>query len=185
MIARWCKRCTSGWALRVHRPRVLEREPAAGNAIDEPDADEAEGQPGDDQADAERHHDEQAAQAHPEGSEPECADLPAEVRVEPRSARVFALDVVHDDRDDRRPADQERSDDGRGAEDADEEAEPVQRVDDLCPLHERAIGCWRGIRHVAHHPFEPYDLAGAEVPAVPTFLSASTRPRIAPRVVAA
>ena len=54
--------------------------------------------------------------------------------------RVAALDVVHDDRDDRRPSDEKRTDDRRGPEDPDDQAERVQRVDDLRPVVERLGG---------------------------------------------
>ena len=46
-----------------HRPAIVQRQPASGDAVDEPEADDAQGQPGDEDADAERDDDEQRAQA--------------------------------------------------------------------------------------------------------------------------
>ena len=71
------------------------------------------------------------AEHDPQQAKPERADLPAEMRLEPGAARLAALHVIEDDGDDRRPAGEERADDGCGAEDAGEQAERVQRVDHL------------------------------------------------------
>ena len=119
--------------LRVHRAAVAQRHPAANDPVDEPESHERHRQPGDEDADAERDDDEEHAERDPQQPEPERADLPAEVRLQPGAARFAPLHVVQDDRDDRRPAGEERADDGRGAEDAGEQAERVQRVDDLRP----------------------------------------------------
>ena len=52
------------------------------------------------------------------------------------AAEVLMNHVGWYDGDDRRPAGEERADDGRGAEDAGEQAECMQRVHDLCPSDE-------------------------------------------------
>src|SRR5437773_11522348 len=86
---------------RVHRPAIDEREPAARDAVDEPESHHAQREPGDENPDAEGHHDEQKTQRHPQETEPERANLPAEVRLEPRPARLAALHVVQDHANDR------------------------------------------------------------------------------------
>ena len=115
--------------LHVHRAAVQEPEPAARDPVDEPDADDAERQPGDEHADAEGEDDEQHAERHPQQAEPERADLPAEVRLEPRAAGVAPLHVVEDDGDDRGPAGEEGADHRGRRHDAHEQADRVQRVD--------------------------------------------------------
>src|SRR4029078_12055978 len=54
-------------------------------------------------------------ETRPELREPERANLPGEMRLEPGAASVAALQVVEDDGDDRRPAEEEGSDDRRRA----------------------------------------------------------------------
>src|SRR2546421_10362245 len=115
----------------VHRSVIYQPEPAAGDAVDEPEADDAERDPRDEDADAERGDDEQHAQPDPERAEPERADLPAEVRLEPRAAHLAPLRVIEDDGDDRRPAEEKGAHDGGGGDDADEQADGVERIDDM------------------------------------------------------
>src|SRR5439155_1058637 len=93
--------------------------------------DGADGDPRDEDADAERGDDEQHAQPDPQRAEPERADLPAEVRLEPRAAHLAPLRVIDDDGDDGGPAEEEGAHDGDGGDDADEEADGVQAVDDV------------------------------------------------------
>ena len=76
--------------------------------------------------------------ADPQHAEPEGADLPSKVRLEPRAPHVAAFHVVEDDGDDRRPAGEERADDGGSADDAGKQAQGVERVNQLCPAHEAA-----------------------------------------------
>ena len=56
------------------------------------------------------------------------------------AAEVLMNHVGWYDGDDRRPAGEERADDGRGAEDAGEQAECVQRVHDLCQVTRESNG---------------------------------------------
>src|SRR6267378_222806 len=98
--------------LFVHRPVIQQAEPAGGDAVDEPEADDAERDPRDEDADAERGDDEQHAQPDPQRAEPERADLPAEVRLEPRAAHLAPLRVIEDDGDDRGPAEEKGAHDG-------------------------------------------------------------------------
>src|SRR5688572_2977646 len=123
----------------VHRAAVTEGEPAFRDAVDEPEPDHAERHPCDEDAHSERDHDEDDAQRHPQQPEPERADLPAEVRVEPCPARLAALDVVQDHRDERRPAEEKGADHGGRANDADQQAERVQTVDDVGQLDQRGV----------------------------------------------
>src|SRR2546426_10803578 len=123
--------------LRVHRPVVIQRHPAANNPVDEPEAHEGDRNPRDQDADAKCHEHKEDAERDPQQPEPERPDLPSEVRLEPRAARLAPLHVVHNHRDDRRPAGEEGADHARGAEDAGKQAERVQRVDGLRPRHER------------------------------------------------
>src|SRR6267378_8537579 len=62
-------------------------------------------------------------------AEPERADLPAEVPLEPRAAHLAPLRVIQDDGDDRGPAEEKGAHDGGGGDDADEQADGVERVD--------------------------------------------------------
>src|SRR5207244_12385536 len=112
--------------LVLHQPKPAARDP-----IDEPEPDGAERDPRDEDADAERGDDEQHAQPDPERAEPERADLPAEVRLEPRAAHLAPLRVIEDDGDDRRPAEEKGAHDGGSGDDADEQADGVERVDDV------------------------------------------------------
>src|SRR5712692_9729146 len=103
--------------LFVHRPVVHQPEPAARDPIDEPQPDDAERRPDDEEPEPERGHDEDPAEAHPQDPEPERADLPAEVRLDPRPAGVAPLRVVQDDGDDRGPPDEKGAHDGGGGDD--------------------------------------------------------------------
>src|SRR5215469_14248446 len=80
--------------LSVHRPAIAQRQPASHDPVDRPDAGGEE----DGQRDGYAHQrDEQRAADHaPEQREPERADLPAEVRLEERAARLRSLHVVDD-----------------------------------------------------------------------------------------
>src|SRR5262249_2638316 len=115
------------------------REPSANDAVDEPEADDRHRQPGDQDAKAERADHEQGTKPDPEEAEPERANLPAEVRFEPRATRLAALYIVQDHRDDRRPAGQKGADHRRRGENSGQQAEGVERVNDLCPRDERAL----------------------------------------------
>ena len=75
--------------------------------------------------------------------EPERAQLPAEVRLEPRPPRFVALHVVHHHRDDRRDAEHELTDDGRTGEHAHQRARRVQRVHPVRVADERGLRCRR------------------------------------------
>src|SRR5262249_8775317 len=141
--------------LCVHRSAIVQPEPAARDPIDEPEPDHAERQPGDEQADAERGHDEERAERYPQQPEPERADLPPEVRLEPRTARLAPLYVVQDDGDDRRPAREEREDNGGGGDDARDEADGVQGVDDVGQPHDRVSRLDRGRALAVRHQRPP------------------------------
>ena len=60
------------------------------------------------------------------------------MRLQPGAARLAPLYIVEDDSDDRRPAGEKRADHRRGPEDSREQAERVERIDDLRPSYERA-----------------------------------------------
>src|SRR5262245_40402438 len=77
--------------LRVHRPVLTKRQPPAHDPVDEPDAHRDERHPRDDDADAECEDDEEHAKRDPQQAVPERANLPAEMRFEPRAANVAAL----------------------------------------------------------------------------------------------
>src|SRR5262245_58345646 len=125
--------------LLVHRPAVDQPEPAARDPIDEPQPHDAERHPGYEQAHAQRGHHEEHAERHPQLPVPERADLPPEVRFEPRPARLAPLHVVEDDGDDRRPAGEERTDEGGGGDHSRDQAEGVQAVDHVCQGNQRLL----------------------------------------------
>ena len=121
---------------RVHPPVVVQGEPSADNPINKPYAHNRHREPRHEETDAERRDNEEHAQAYPKQAEPERADLPSEVRFEPGAAHVTPLHVVENHCDDRRPSCEEGANDRRGTEDAGQQAERVQRVDDLRPAFE-------------------------------------------------
>src|SRR6185295_5259341 len=84
-------RSAQRWSLRIHRPAVAQRQPAADDPVDEPEADDAERQPRDQDADAEGRDDKEHAERDPEQAEPERAYLPAEVRFQPGAADLATL----------------------------------------------------------------------------------------------
>jgi hypothetical protein len=132
------KACQPARGSQVHRPTATERQPAANDSVHEPDADDRERQPGDENADAEGQDDEKDAETDPQQSVPEGPNLPQEMRFEPRPANLTAFHIVQDHRDNRRPPGQKRAEDGGGAEDPDEQAQRVERVDGLRPAVEGA-----------------------------------------------
>src|SRR5436309_15537842 len=98
------RRPIHGHSLNVHWPALVTRKPSTHNPIDEPDGEDAERHPCHQNADTKSEDDEQDTETHPEQPEPERSDLPAEMRLEPRPARFAPLQIIQDDRDDRRPA---------------------------------------------------------------------------------
>ena len=118
-----------------------EAHPAFCDPVDRPDAKQEESNRPDAEAD---HHQRQRQpgeehQARPQHRIPERPDLPGEVRVEPRPPGIAALHVVDDHGNDRRPAENERSDDGGRTEGADGKTDGVQRVGQLQRADERRI----------------------------------------------
>src|SRR4029453_7494873 len=85
-------------------------------------------------------------------AKPEGADLPAKVRPEPGPADLAPLHVVQDYRDDRGPPDEKGPDHGRRADDPDDQAGRVERIDDVSPGDERfrRAGGWRRPRRGGH-----------------------------------
>src|SRR5262245_55761599 len=79
-----------------HRLTGAESCPSARDSVNEPDRHDAERQPRDQDANAEGQHHERDAERDPEQTEPERADLPAKVRLEPGPANVRPFDVVED-----------------------------------------------------------------------------------------
>src|SRR5690606_6116959 len=76
---------------RVHRPPVVQVEPALHDAVDKPDAHGNAEKPSDDD------DQEDAADDIPEQGKPEGPDLPAEVRLQQGACDLLPLDVVDDD----------------------------------------------------------------------------------------
>ena len=75
--------------------------------------------------------------------EEEVRVLPAEpivFRCDCDAARIAAVDVVDDHRDDRWPAEQERADHGRCPERAQRQSQCMQRVNDMRRAHQRRRG---------------------------------------------
>ena len=117
----------------VHGPSIAKRDPAANDAIDEPESDQTDREPHEEKADPKCRDDEGPAEGDPEQSEPERSNLPAKVRFKPGPADLAPLDVVQNDRNDRRPAGEECADHRGSANDAGQQAERVKGVHDLCP----------------------------------------------------
>src|SRR5207237_7596559 len=138
--------------LLVHRAAIDQPEPAFRHAVDEPKPDDHEREPGDEQADAERSHDEDQAERDPQKAPPERANLPAEVRLEPRAARLAPLHVVQDDGDDRGPPREEREHDARGRDDTRDQADRVKAVAHVRPGDQRlivlSVGVQRGWKYM-------------------------------------
>ena len=117
----------------VHWASIAQRDPAANDAIHEPQSDQTDRKPHEEEADPQGRDDEGSAEGDPEQSKPEGSDLPAKVRFKPGAASLTPLDVVQDDRDDRRPAGEEGADHRGRTNDAGQQAERVQGVYDLGP----------------------------------------------------
>ena len=61
----------------------------------------------------------------PEERIPECANLPAKMGIKVRAAHIVSLDVIEDDRDDRRPTGKKGRDDKRGPKNTHQYAKSV------------------------------------------------------------
>jgi len=126
--------CSEGpLCLHVHRPTVTKSDPTAGDPVHKPESDQSDREPHEQEADPKGRDDEGRAEGDPEQTEPKRSDLPAKVRVEPGAASLAPLDVVQNDRDDRRPAGEECADHRGRADDAGKQAERVKGVHDLRP----------------------------------------------------
>jgi len=117
----------------VHCPTIAKSNPATNDPVHKPESDESDREPHEDEADPKGRHDEHHAKGDPEQAEPERSDLPAKVRFKPGATSLVPLDVVQNDRDDRRPASEKCTDHRSRAEDAGQQAERMKGVYDLCP----------------------------------------------------
>src|SRR6185369_11738230 len=120
-------------------PPIVQCQPSPRDPVDEPQGQETQRNPDDDEPDSQRHHHERATKARPQQSPPERANLPAEVRFQPRPSYVAPLHVVEDHGDDRGPPDEKRANHRGGPENSRQQAQRVQSVDDLGPGDQRAF----------------------------------------------
>ena len=88
----------------VHWPSIAKSDTAANDAIHEPKSDQSDREPHEEEANPKCRDDEDPTEGYPEQSKPERSDLPAKVRFQPGAASLALLDVVQNDRNDRRPA---------------------------------------------------------------------------------
>jgi hypothetical protein len=118
----------------IHRLAVYEREPALRDAVDRP---HGHGEP-DHHADLHDH--ERPRDEHPGEPDPERAQLPVEVRLEPGVPDVVDLQIVDDDGDDPAEPDQEPD----RLQDIDEQSEVAQPL--LSGLRHHCLGHLRALR---------------------------------------
>ena len=127
----------------IHRPVAAKGYPAPNDPVHKPEPDQDHRQPCDEDTDPKGQDGEGYTERDPEQSEPECSDLPSKVRFEPCTSCLASLEVVQNDRDDRRPAGEERSYHGCSPDDTGQQAERMQRVHNVSPGDE-------GIRRSLH-----------------------------------
>jgi hypothetical protein len=131
--------------LFIHRLSISQRQPPASDPVDGPHAgrEENSNRKGNAHESDEKH----AADHTPEEGKPERPDLPAKVRLEVGAPGLSSLYIVDDDGNDRGHAKDEGTDDGRGGRYADQQAQGVQGVHEVCNGDEArcrcSVGAWR------------------------------------------